>query len=38
MIYLRDRGEWPEVVCAENTFGFHYNQDVGFPTAKRTDF
>ena len=38
MIYLRDRGEWPEVICAENTFGFHYNKDIGFPTAKRPDF
>jgi len=38
MIYLRDRGEWPEVACAENTFGFHVDQSVGIPTAKKPDF
>jgi hypothetical protein len=38
MIYLRDRGEWPEVVCAENTFGFHADPNVGIPRATKPDF
>jgi len=38
MIYLRDRGEWPEVACAENRLGFHNDQDGGFPTASKPDF
>ena len=35
MIYLRDRGEWPEVACAENRFGFEH-ADV--PNAAKPDF
>jgi hypothetical protein len=38
MIYLRDRLEWPEVACAENTFGFHSDKDLGIPTANKPDF
>lgn len=38
MIYLRDRNEWPEVVCAENRFGFHHGQDADIPTATKADF
>jgi len=38
MIYLRDRGEWPEIACAENRLGFHNDQDGGFPTASKPDF
>ena len=36
MIYLRDRGEWPEVDCAENRFGFEHEADV--PKAGKPDF
>ena len=35
MIYLRDHLEWPEIVCAENTFGFHHTD---LPSAERPDF
>ena len=38
MIYLRDRDEWPEGVCAENRFGFHHGSDERFPTADNPDF
>ena len=38
MIYLRDRLEWPEVACAENTFGFHSDKELGIPTANKPDF
>jgi hypothetical protein len=38
MIYLRDRGEWPEIACAENRLGFHNDQDGGFPAASKPDF
>jgi hypothetical protein len=38
MIYLRDRLEWPEVVCAENRFAFHHNQDADIPSANKPDF
>ena len=38
MIYLRDRGEWPEIACAENRLGFHNDQDGGFPNASKPDF
>jgi hypothetical protein len=38
MIYLRDRGEWPEIACAENRFGFHYDQNAGIPSASKPDF
>jgi hypothetical protein len=38
MIYLRDRGEFPEVACAENRFSFHNNQNADFPHANKPDF
>jgi hypothetical protein len=38
VIYLRDRLEWPEIVCAENTFGFHHGKDADVPRADRPDF
>ena len=38
MIYLRDRGEFPEGVCAENRFSFHNNPDADFPHADKPDF
>jgi hypothetical protein len=38
VIYLRDRLEWPEIVCAENTFGFHSDKEIGVPHAERPDF
>ena len=38
VIYLRDRLEWPEIVCAENTFGFHADKDLGVPRADEADF
>jgi hypothetical protein len=38
MVYLRDRLEWPEVACAENTFGFHHSQDAYLPQAEKPDF
>jgi hypothetical protein len=38
VIYLRDRLEWPEIVCAENTFGFHHGKDADVPSADRPDF
>ena len=38
VIYLRDRLEWPEIVCAENTFGFHADKDLGVPRADKADF
>jgi hypothetical protein len=38
VIYVRDRLEWPEVVCAENTFGFHSDKDIGIPRADKADF
>src|SRR5258707_14669843 len=31
MVYLRDRLEWPEIACAENTFGFHHGNDADLP-------
>ena len=37
MIYLRDRGEWPEGVCAENR-RFHADKDADVPTADKPDF
>jgi len=36
IVYLRDRLEWPEVVCAENRFGFEHEADV--PRADKPDF
>jgi hypothetical protein len=38
VVYLRDRLEWPEVACAENTFAFHRDKDVGVPHADKPDF
>jgi hypothetical protein len=38
VIYLRDRLEWPEISCAENTFGFHADKDLGVPHAEKPDF
>jgi hypothetical protein len=38
MIYLRDRGEWPEVVCAESRLGFHNDSGAEFPQASKPDF
>jgi len=37
MIYLRDRGDFPEIVCADNTFSFHH-QEGDVPHADRPDF
>jgi hypothetical protein len=38
MIYLRDRNEWPEAVCAENRFAFHHDQSADLPHADKPDF
>ena len=38
MVYLRERGEFPEAVCAENTFSFHNNKNADFPHADKPDF
>jgi hypothetical protein len=38
MIYLRDRGEWPEVACAENIRIHFENRDAGIPVADKPDF
>ena len=38
MIYLRDRLEWPEIVCAENPLGFHHDKDADVPIAAKPDF
>jgi hypothetical protein len=38
IIYLRDRLEWAEVVCAENPFGFHSDKEIGVPHADKADF
>jgi hypothetical protein len=38
MVYVRDRLEWPEVVCAENPSGFYHDKDVGVPRADKPDF
>ena len=38
VIYLRDRGEWPEVACAENPAGFHHDKDADIPMAAKPDF
>jgi hypothetical protein len=37
-IYLRGGRELPEQVCAENTFGFHYDAEGGIPHADKPDF
>ncbi len=38
MVYLRDRLEWPEVVCAENPLGFHHDKDADVPSTDKVDF
>ena len=38
MIYLRDRDEFPEAVCAEGRFGFHNNEGADLPSADKQDF
>ena len=38
MIYLRDRNEWPEIVCAENRFAFHNHAGADLPHADKPDF
>ena len=38
MIYLRDRDEYPEAVCAEGRFGFHNNEGADLPRADKQDF
>ena len=38
MVYLRDRLEWPEAACAENTFGFHHVKGAELPRADKPDF
>ena len=35
---MKDIGEFPEVVCAENRFSFHNNQAADFPHADKPDF
>ena len=37
MVYLRDHLEWPEIACAENTFGFH-DKDADVPRSDKPDF
>ena len=38
VIYQRDRGEWPEISCAENPAGFHHDKDAEIPSAEKPDF
>jgi hypothetical protein len=38
MVYLRDHLEWPEIACAENSFGFHHDKDANLPSAAKADF
>jgi hypothetical protein len=38
IIYLRDRGEWPEIACAENPAGFHHDKEADIPRAEKPDF
>jgi hypothetical protein len=38
MIYLRDRGEWPEVACAENIRNYFENAGPDLPKADKPDF
>src|SRR5215469_272628 len=38
MVYLRDRDEFPEVVCAEGRFGFHNHEGADLPHADKPDF
>jgi hypothetical protein len=35
---LRDYLNWPEIVCAENTFGFHASKGADIPHADKPDF
>jgi hypothetical protein len=38
IIYLRDRLEWPEIVCAENTHEYYNNKESDVPHADEPDF
>jgi hypothetical protein len=38
MVYLRDRDEFPEAVCAEGRFGFHNHDGGDLPRADKPDF
>jgi hypothetical protein len=38
MIYLRERDEFPEAVCAEGRFGFHNHDGGDLPQAAKPDF
>jgi hypothetical protein len=38
VIYQRDRGEWPEIACAENPAGFHHDKEAEIPMAQKPDF
>ena len=38
MIYLRDRSDFPEAVCAEGRSGFHNQEGAEFPHADKPDF
>jgi hypothetical protein len=38
MIYLRERGAFPESACAEGRLGFHNDETAQIPTAARPDF
>ena len=37
-IYLRDRNDFPEAVCAEGSFGFHNHAGTDLPHAEHPDF
>jgi hypothetical protein len=36
--YRPDRGQWQEIVCAENTHEYYYNKNSDVPTADKPDF
>jgi hypothetical protein len=36
--YQPGAGEWPEIVCAENTHEYYYNKASDIPTADKPDF
>jgi hypothetical protein len=36
--YLRALGEWPEIVCAENTHNYYSGKDTAVPTSDKPDF
>jgi hypothetical protein len=38
IVYLRDRLEWPEIVCAENTHEYYNNKESDVPFATKADF